>query len=245
MRFAGKAAIVTGGSRGIGQAIAELFGHDGAQVLVTYRENEAAAKAVVDRINSEGPGRAIGFRADVADPDQVRAMVACCLESFGHVDMLVNNAGYVTNASILDYSDADWRQTMGVNLDGTFYSMREVAPLMVKQGSGSIVNISSIAAFTGGANSAAYTASKMAVIGLTKRVALELAQYGIRVNAVAPGGTETDMVRGLGAAADMFKKLTPLGRLAQPSEIAAVVAFLCSEEASFITGECIRATGGR
>ncbi len=113
---------------------------------------------------------------------------------------------------------------------------------MVQQRSGSIVSISSIAAFSGGVQSAAYTASKAAVIALTKKVSLELAQYGIRVNAVAPGGTETDMV---GAMAETFRKMIPLGRMAKPSEIAAVIAFLCSDEASFITGECIKATGGR
>lgn len=242
MRFAGKAAIVTGASRGIGRAIAELLHREGAQVLVNYRSNEAAAMAVVQQLNPERPNSIVAFRADVGEPDEVRAMVAHCLGAFGRVDILVNNAGYVQDATILDHSDANWRQTMRANLDGVFYCTREVAPHMVRQRSGSIVSISSIAAYTGGVNSAAYTATKAAVIAITRKIAVELAQYGIRVNAVAPGGVETDMARGL---SDTFKKMTPLGRLAQPSEIAAVVTFLCSDEASFVTGECVRATGGR
>lgn len=242
MRFEGKAAIVTGAARGIGRATAELLHNDGAQVLVNFRTNEAAATALVEQLNSVRQNSAVAFRADVGDPDEVRAMIARCLEAFGRVDILVNNAGYVQDATILDHTDAIWRETMRANLDGPFYCIREVAPYMVQQRSGAIVSISSIAAYLGGVNSAAYTASKAAVIALTRKISLELAQYGIRVNAVAPGGTETEMVRD---RVEALRKLHPMGRLAQPGEIAAVIAFLCSDEASFITGECVKVAGGR
>lgn len=242
MRFEGKAAIVTGAARGIGRATAELLHRDGANVLVNYRTNEEAAQALVQQLNSERAHSAVACRADVGEPDEVRAMVARCLEAFGRVDILVNNAGYVKDASIVDHSDAIWRDTMRANLDGPFYCIREVAPHMVQQRSGAIVSISSIAAYLGGVNSAAYTVSKAGVIALTKKVSLELAPYGVRVNAVAPGGTETEMVRD---RVEVLKKLHPMGRLAQPSEIASAIAFLCSDEASFITGECVKVAGGR
>jgi 3-oxoacyl-[acyl-carrier protein] reductase len=252
MRFSGKVAIVTGGARGIGRATAELLARDGASVLVNYRADERAAKDVVDRLNGARPNSAHAFAADVGDEDEVKAMVAECVQHFGRADILVNNAGYGAKATILDYPTENWRETMRVNLDGVFYCVREVVPHMIKAGGGAIVTISSIAAFTGGATSLAYTASKASVNAFTKKLAVELAPHGIRANTVAPGPVLTDMLRrtGMGGAPpgpgfeEAAKKLVPVGHVAQPQEIAAVIAFLCSDESSYITGECIRATGG-
>jgi NAD(P)-dependent dehydrogenase (short-subunit alcohol dehydrogenase family) len=179
-------------------------------------------------------------------------MMAECTRHFGRIDILINNAGYGAKATVIDYPTENWRDTMRVNLDGVFFCVREVVPHMIKAGGGSIVTISSIAAFTGGATSLAYTASKAAVNAFTKKLAVEVAPHGIRANTVAPGPVLTDMLKrtGMGGAPPgpgfeaAAKKLVPVGHVAQPQEIAAVIAFLCSEEASYITGECIRATGG-
>lgn len=252
MRFTGKVAVVTGGGRGIGRATTELLAREGAQVLVNYRSDEKAAREVVGRLNQERPNSALAFAADVGDEAAVKAMMTECARHFGHIDILVNNAGYGAKATVVDYPTENWRDTMRVNLDGVFFCVREVVPHMIKAGGGSIVTMSSIAAFTGGATSLAYTASKAAVNAFTKKLAVEVAPHGIRANTVAPGPVLTDMLKrtGMGGAPpgpgfeEAAKKLVPVGHVAQPHEIAAVIAFLCSQEASYITGECVRATGG-
>lgn len=253
MRFTGKVAIVTGGTRGIGRATAERLAREGARVLVSYRTDEAVAKEVVDRWNEERPGGALAVAADVADERAVKAMVDACMQQFGGIDILVNNAGHGARATIADYPTEEWRRTMSVNLDGVFYCVREVVPHMIKAGNGgAIVTMSSIAAFTGGATSLAYTASKAAVNAFTKKLSIELAPHRIRANTVAPGPVMTDMLRrnGMGGALpgpgfeEAANKLVPIGHVARPEEMAAVIAFLCSDESSYITGECIRATGG-
>jgi 3-oxoacyl-[acyl-carrier protein] reductase len=252
MRFTGKVAVITGSTRGIGRATAELLARDGASVLVNYRSDEKAAAVLVDELNGIRPNAAYAFRADVGDEDEVKAMVTECVQHFGRLDILINNAGVGARATIIDYPTENWQETLRVNLNGTFYCVREVVPFMIQAGGGAIVTISSIAAFTGGATSLAYTASKAAVIAFTKKLAIELAPHGIRANTVAPGPVMTDMLRrnGMGGAApgpgfeEAANRLVPVGHVAQPEEIAEVIAFLCSDGASYITGECVRATGG-
>lgn len=252
MRFTEKVAIVTGGARGIGRATTELFAREGARVVVAYRSDERLATEFCDGLNAARAGSALAVRADVGNEDAVRAMVAAAADRFGRIDILVNNAGYGAKATIVDYPTENWRETMHVNLDGVFYCVREVVPHMIKAGGGAIVTLSSIAAFTGGATSLAYTASKAAVNAFTKKLAAEVAPHGIRANTVAPGPVMTDMLRrtGMGGAPpgpgfeEAARKLVPVGHIARPEEIAAVIAFLCSDESSYITGECIRATGG-
>jgi len=252
MRFPGKVAIVTGGTKGIGRATAELFAREGASVFVTYRSDEQTAKRVVDEWNEARPNGARAIAADVGDEEAVKAMVADCVKHFGRIDFLVNNAGYGAKATIADYPTENWRESIRVNLDGVFYCVREVVPHMIKAGGGAIVTISSIAAFTGGATSLGYTAAKAAVNAFTKKLAVEVAPHRIRANTVAPGPVLTDMLRrnGMGGAPpgpgfeEAASKLVPVGHVAHPEEIAAVIAFLCSDDASYITGECVRATGG-
>jgi 3-oxoacyl-[acyl-carrier protein] reductase len=252
LRFEGKVALVTGGGRGIGRATVERLAREGAKVLVNYRQDERAAKEVVDALNSKFPDTAYAVAADVGDESAVKAMVAACVRHFGRIDILVNNAGYGAKATIVDYPTENWRETMRVNVDGVFFCVREVVPHMIKAGGGAIVTISSIAAFTGGATSLAYTASKASVNAFTKKLAVELAPHRIRANTVAPGPVLTDLLRrtGMGGAPpgpgfeEAARKLVPVGHVARPEEIAAVITFLCSDESSYITGECIRATGG-
>jgi 3-oxoacyl-[acyl-carrier protein] reductase len=253
MRFAGKVAIVTGASRGIGRATAELLASQGANVLINFRSDHAAARAVVDLVERGRPGCAFEFRADVGDPQAVGAMTAACVERFGRIDILVNNAAHAREATILDLTLEDWRETLRVNVDGMFHCVREAVPHMVRSGGGVIVNVSSNAAFYGGITSVAYTASKGAINSFSKKLALELAPRGIRVNVVVPGLTDTDMLRRLGAHRysdglppdAAIRKAVPLGRIGRPEEVAAVIAFLCSDEASYVTGEFVRVTGGR
>jgi NAD(P)-dependent dehydrogenase (short-subunit alcohol dehydrogenase family) len=252
MRFTGKVAIVTGSTRGIGRATAELLAGEGANIIINYRSGDDAAVALVAQLNGIRPNAAYAFRADVGDEHAVKAMVAECVRQFGRIDILVNNAGYGAHATIIDYSTENWQETIRVNLSGVFYCVREVVPLMIDAGGGAIVTVSSIAAFTGGATSLGYTASKAAVNAFTKKLAIELAPHGIRANTVAPGPVMTDMLlrNGMGGLQpgpgfeEAANRLVPVGHVARPEEIAEVIAFLCSDSASYITGECIRATGG-
>lgn len=247
MRFAGQVAIVTGASSGIGRATAQGFARDGGRVIVNYRSNEAGARAVVDQMERMRPGCARAFQADVGDPDAVRAMVADCMGAFGRIDVLVNNAAHGGRVPFTEMTAEHWRQTMRVNVDGAYHCVREVLPHMIRAQRGAIVNVSSHGTRTGRSVSVAYSASKGALNGLTRALATELAPLGIRVNAVLPGVTDSEGHRHRRdpAAAAERAKLVPLGRMATPEEIAGVILFLCSTEASYVTGTHVEVAGGR
>ena len=239
-----RSALVTGASRGIGRATAAALAREGWPVCVNYLERRDAAGALVSALRARGC-TAIAFQADVSDPAAVEAMVRAASEALGPVELLVNNAGVSHQGLFQDTDDALWERILAVNLTGPRNAIRAVLPHMLSEKRGVIVNISSIWGLRGGSCETAYAATKAGVIGLTRSLALELAPSGIRVNCVAPGCVETDMVRALGEETrSMLAEETPLGRLGRPEDIAGAVAFLASERAAFITGQVLTADGG-
>jgi NAD(P)-dependent dehydrogenase (short-subunit alcohol dehydrogenase family) len=243
MKLAGKVAIVTGASQGIGLACAQRLVQEGARVMLAdVREEGAAAAASL--------GEAARFvRADVGIKAEVDAMLAATLEAFGHVDILVNNAGVTHAAGFLDLAEEDFDRVLRVNLKSMFLCSQAVAREMVKRGSGCIVNMSSVNAELTIPNQVPYVVSKGGVNQLTRVAAIALAEYGIRVNAVGPGTILTELARqavlGSPEARHTILSRTPLRRCGEPEEIAAIVAFLASDDASYITGQTLYADGGR
>ncbi len=243
MDLAGKTAVITGGARGIGFAIAEKLSSLGAKIaLVDIRED--ILTEAKDKINAAG-GEAEYFVCDVSDWEQVQKTVDAILERFGKVDILVNNAGITRDNLIMRLSPEDWDLVMNVNLKGAFLFIKGFVRHMMKNRYGKIINISSVVGLFGNAAQANYSASKAGLIGLTKSVAKELASRGIRCNAVAPGYIQTEMTEKLPQQAkDAFLSVTPLGHPGKPEDVANVVAFLASPESDYITGEVIRVDGG-
>lgn len=243
--LSGKTALITGGSRGIGRAAAQLFGEAGCSVAVNYQRDKASADEVVGQIQT-GRGRAAAFQADIADKSAVDRMVADVIKIFGKIDILVNNAGIWKHNPILGLTAERLKETIDINVLGTFYPIMAVVEHMIAQNSGSIINIASTAGQRGEAFHSPYAASKGAVISLTKSLAPELASHNIRVNCVAPGWVETDMSRpGLqGDDAKAVFATIPMGRVGTPEELAGPIVFLASEFASFITGEILNVNGG-
>ncbi|HEY0881086.1 MAG TPA: 3-oxoacyl-[acyl-carrier-protein] reductase [Archangium sp.] len=242
--FANKVALVTGGSRGIGRAIALELGKRGAQVVLSYAGNEAAAAETVKAIVDAG-GKAKAVRFDVADTEACSNAVEAIVKEFGALHVLVNNAGVAIDGLLMRFKDEDWDKTLDTNLKGAFALMRAVSRPMMKQRAGAIVNVSSIVGEMGNAGQAAYAASKAGLIGLTKSIARELASRNIRVNAVTPGFITTDMTAAL--SAELKEKMSaqiPLSRIGNAEEVASAVAFLASDAASYITGETLKVNGG-
>ena len=237
-------ALVTGSSRGIGRAIAVELAREGWAVCVNYLEHREAAEDLVRLLRAEG-WEAIAVRADVSDRDAVEAMVRTAQAELGPIELLVNNAGISYQGLFQDTSNEIWDRTLAVNLTGARNAAQAVLPHMLSEKRGCIVNISSMWGLRGASCEVAYACSKAAIIGLTRSLALELAPSGIRVNCVAPGCIETDMVRVLGEETRaMLVEETPLGRLGTPEDIAHAVAFFASEKAAFLTGQVLTADGG-
>jgi 3-oxoacyl-[acyl-carrier protein] reductase len=237
-----KVAVVTGASRGIGKAIAIALASEGASVVVNYASSSAAAEAVVAEIEAMG-GQAIALQADVSKPDQVDGLIAAVMEKWGRVDVLVNNAGITRDTLLLRMGLEEWQAVIDLNLTGVFLCTKAISKIMLKQKSGRIINIASVAGQMGNPGQANYSAAKAGVIGFTKTVAKELSTRRITVNAVAPGFIETDMTEGL--QADAILKFIPLGRYGKPEEIAGMVRFLAADPAAaYITGQTFNVDGG-
>ena len=242
--LSGKAAIVTGGSRGIGKAIARRLASQGADVAFTYRGNTEAAQDTAADIEAIGR-RALAVQCEATDPDAAEAAVKSAIEAFGRLDILVNNAGITRDDLIMRMSVDAFREVLETNLFGAFYMTKAVTRPMLKARGGRIVNITSVSGQAGQMGQANYSSAKAGLIGLTKATARELASRSITVNAVAPGFVDTELTRDLPETLkEQLRAATPLGRFGETEEIAAAVAFLVSDEAAFITGQVLAVDGG-
>jgi len=246
MQLDGKVVLVTGAQQGIGAAMAHEFAAAGADVAINWVDNEGAAQRIADEIRAGGR-RAVLVRADVSRLEQVRAMVSAAQQGLGPIDVLINNAGVFPRVPFLEMTEHDWDQVLDVNLKGSCFCAQYVAKAMVAAGrQGAIINIASGAALRGSPRGVHYVASKGGVLSLTRAMALELAPYRIRVNAIAPGLTDTAQPRYGSSEAEIVEmaRLVPLGRMAQPDDIARAAVFLASDNAGFVTGQTLHVNGG-
>jgi 3-oxoacyl-[acyl-carrier protein] reductase len=244
MLLDGKVAIVTGGSRGIGRAVALKLASAGAKIVINYAGNLNAAQETKAMIEEKG-GSALMIQADVSDMAAVDAMIKNALDTFGHIDILVNNAGITRDNLLMRMKEEDWDAVINTNLKGIFTCTKAVSRIMMKQKSGKIINMTSVVGIIGNAGQANYAAAKAGVIGFTKSMAKELASRNITVNAIAPGFIATDMTQGLTeqVKADLATKI-PLNRLGTPEDVAAAVVFLATDSANYITGQTLNVDGG-
>ncbi len=239
-----KVAFITGGSRGIGRAIAIRLAAEGYAIGIDYLQAQEQAEALVKELRLQGTD-ALAVQGDVADREAITAAIHLAEASLGPIHVLVNNAGIAEQHQFQDISEDFWHRIFAVNVDGAFHTIQAVLPRMIHEKSGCIINISSIWGQRGASCEAAYSATKAALIGLTRSLAMELAPSGIRVNCVAPGVVLTDMVKVLGdETLELLAQQTPLGRLGTPEDIARITAFLAGSGASFITGQVVTADGG-
>lgn len=244
MELKGKVALVTGASRGIGRAIALRLAQAGADIALIYASNGQAAQEAAGQVEALGV-RALALRADVSDFAQAQAAYAQVKEALGAPDILVNNAGITRDGLAMRMSQADFDRVVQVNLNGAFYLTRAALPDFVRRRSGRIINITSVSGLDGNPGQANYAASKAGLVGLTKALAREVASRAITVNAVAPGFVDTDMTAAMNPdTLAQALKLVPMGRAAQPQEIAGAVAFLAGPDAGYITGQVLRVDGG-
>ncbi|WP_414582588.1 SDR family oxidoreductase [Scytonema sp. PCC 10023] len=246
-KLAAKIALITGGSSGIGRATAVAFAEQGATVIIAGRRVEEGSETV--RLVKQAGGDGLFVKTDVTKVTDINVLVNKTVETYGRLDYAFNNAGVEgTIAPITEQTEEDFEQVFGSNVKGVWLCMKYEIEQMLKQGGGAIVNMASVAGFVGSPNMSIYSASKHAVLGLTKAAALEVAKSGIRVNAVSPGGVETDMQERITGGDEGAKAQTaamhPIGRIARPEEIAAAVVWLCSDAASFVTGQSLNVDGG-
>lgn len=244
MLLDGKVALITGASRGIGRAVALELARQGADVVINYAGNEAAANEVKSLVEAAG-GKALVIQADVANGEAVDAMIAKTMEVFGRIDILVNNAGITRDGLLMRMKESDWDAVMDTNLKGVFLCTKAVSRIMMKQKSGKIINMTSVVGVMGNAGQANYAAAKAGVIGFTKSMARELASRGITVNAVAPGFIATDMTAVLSEQTKTeLAGQIPLAKLGSPEDVAGAVSFLASTAADYITGQTLNVDGG-
>ena len=240
----GKIAVVTGGARGIGRAIALALAEEGAEVVINYHHSEERSLAVKEEIEARG-GKAAVMQCDVSDYESCERFVSAVAEMYGRIDIWVNNAGITKDQLLMRMSEEAFDEVIETNLKGTFQCMRFVSRVMVKQRCGRIINLSSVVGIAGNAGQVNYAASKAGVIGMTKSAAKELAGRGITVNAVAPGFIETEMTSVLSEKVqEQAKNQIPLGHFGTPEDVASAVVFLASEQAKYITGQVLQVDGG-
>ena len=243
MRFTDKVVVVTGGTRGIGKAVSKLFARNGAKLSVVSRRPESA-DAALEEFKEDGL-EVNNIIANIGDEDQVRKMIKKVVDEYGKIDILVNNAGIAKDNLLIRMKSEDWNDVLQINLSGAFHCIKAVSKYMLKARYGRIINVTSVVGISGNAGQANYSASKAGLIGLTKSTAKELASRNITVNAVAPGYIETDMTDGLGTdAKNSFLQNIPLNRPGTPEDVAKLICFLASDDASYITGQTINVDGG-
>jgi NAD(P)-dependent dehydrogenase (short-subunit alcohol dehydrogenase family) len=250
MRLKGKVALITGASSGMGKSAALLFASEGAKVIVNYAHSPEKADEVVSAIKRAG-GEAVSIAADISKEDSIIVMVDSALKKFGKIDILYNNAGIELQKPVTATTEDEWNNVLDTNLKGMFLCCKHIIPIMVKNGSGSIINTASVAGLAGTSNLVAYSASKGGVIALTRALAIEHAPDKIRVNAICPGAIDTPMIRRFIEASPDPKAMEaqlatmhPLGRMGQPEDVAKLALFLASDESSFMTGAIIPIDGG-